>query len=82
MSWRWVPPSALSGFVVLLIALFGVSYGVGSAVGPVAPNMRSVTGTGGGTGNGTGTSTGTGTGTGTGQEERGGMDDMHSGGGR
>ncbi|MCL7381259.1 hypothetical protein [Streptomyces sp. 35G-GA-8] len=38
---RCVPPPALTGFLVLLMVLFGVSYAVGSAVGPVAPGMHS-----------------------------------------
>ncbi|MFJ1830938.1 hypothetical protein [Streptomyces sp. NPDC088178] len=38
---RYVPPPALTGFLVLLVAMFAVSYEVGSAVGPVAPGMRS-----------------------------------------
>src|ERR1700732_544377 len=61
---RWVPPPALTGFLVLLMAMFCLSYGIGSAVGPVAPGMRSGSGSGGGAG--------------TGQRDGGGMDDMHS----
>ncbi|MFD3482007.1 hypothetical protein [Streptomyces sp. NPDC058665] len=38
---RCVPPPALTGFLVLLTVVFGVSYWVGSAVGPVAPGMHS-----------------------------------------
>ncbi|MGW1106456.1 hypothetical protein [Streptomyces sp. NPDC002540] len=38
---RYVPPPALTGFLVLLVAMFAVSYEVGSAVGPVAPGMHS-----------------------------------------
>ncbi|WP_326611214.1 hypothetical protein OG949_17860 [Streptomyces scopuliridis] len=38
---RCVPPPALTGFLVLLVVVFGVSYAVGSAVGPVAPGMHS-----------------------------------------
>ena len=39
---RCVPPPALTGFLVLLLlVVFGVSYAVGSAVGPVAPGMHS-----------------------------------------
>jgi hypothetical protein len=38
---RWAPPPAPAGFVLLLLALFAVSYGVGSAAGPVAPGMHS-----------------------------------------
>ncbi|RSS58283.1 hypothetical protein, partial [Streptomyces sp. WAC06614] len=40
-TWRdWTPPPALAGFVILLAALFALSYGVGSAAGPVAPGMH------------------------------------------
>ncbi|MEV7426416.1 MULTISPECIES: hypothetical protein [unclassified Streptomyces] len=65
---RWVPPPALTGFLVLLVAVFGLSYGIGSSVGPVAPGMHpgSVSGTD----------------PGTERQGGGGMDDMHSGGGR
>ncbi|MEV7085506.1 hypothetical protein AB0O07_06310 [Streptomyces sp. NPDC093085] len=66
--WRWVPPPALTGFLVLLVAVFGVAYGVGSAVGPVAPGMRP------GAVYDDGTPTE--------RQDGGGMDDMHSGGGR
>ncbi|MFD3921218.1 hypothetical protein [Streptomyces sp. NPDC058595] len=38
---RCVPPPAPTAFLVLLVVVFGVSYAVGSAVGPVAPGMRS-----------------------------------------
>ncbi|MFE2143597.1 hypothetical protein ACFXA3_17980 [Streptomyces sp. NPDC059456] len=38
---RWVPPPALTGFLLLLLAVFGLSYGVGAAAGPVAPGMHS-----------------------------------------
>uniref|UniRef100_A0AAU2JHI1 Uncharacterized protein n=1 Tax=Streptomyces sp. NBC_00049 TaxID=2903617 RepID=A0AAU2JHI1_9ACTN len=38
--WRWAPPPALAGFVVLLAAMFTLAYGVGAAAGPVAPGMR------------------------------------------
>ncbi|THA86605.1 hypothetical protein [Streptomyces sp. A0592] len=41
---RWGPPPALTGFVVLLLAVFALAYGVGSAAGPVAPGMRSTVG--------------------------------------
>ncbi|WP_405452387.1 hypothetical protein [Streptomyces erythrochromogenes] len=41
---RWGPPPALTGFVVLLLAMFALAYGVGSAAGPVAPGMRSTVG--------------------------------------
>ncbi|EME97414.1 hypothetical protein J7W19_04495 [Streptomyces mobaraensis NBRC 13819 = DSM 40847] len=34
------PYSLLSGFVLLLAALFGVAYAVGSAAGPVSPGMH------------------------------------------
>ena len=37
---RWSPPAALTGFVLLLLAVFALSYGVGAAAGPVAPGMR------------------------------------------
>ncbi|MCX4824172.1 hypothetical protein OG883_30805 [Streptomyces sp. NBC_01142] len=36
-----VPP-ALVGFVLLVLALTAVSYGVGRAVGPVAPGLHRV----------------------------------------
>ncbi|MET9607887.1 hypothetical protein ABZZ17_22920 [Streptomyces sp. NPDC006512] len=39
-SRRWAPPPALTGFVLLLAAVFALSYGVGAAAGPVAPGMR------------------------------------------
>ncbi|GHC43153.1 hypothetical protein ABZ419_05840 [Streptomyces cinnamoneus] len=54
------PYTTLAGFVLLLAAVFGVSYLAGSAAGPVAPGMhRSDGGTppgpgGGGTGGNTG----------------------------
>ncbi|MCX5107789.1 hypothetical protein OOK13_04510 [Streptomyces sp. NBC_00378] len=38
---RWVPPPGLIGFLVLLVAMFAVSYRIGGAVGPVAPGMHS-----------------------------------------
>lgn len=70
-AWRsWAPPPALAGFVVLLAAMFGLSYGVGSAAGPVAPGMHS-TGTGAGSGSGSPSDGG-----------MGGMGGMHSGSGR
>lgn len=47
---RWAPPPALTGFLALLVVMFAVSYGVGSAAGPVAPGMRSTGDGGGGTG--------------------------------
>ncbi|WP_326766455.1 hypothetical protein OG978_19510 [Streptomyces sp. NBC_01591] len=37
-----VPYAPLGGFLLLLVALFAVSYGVGHLVGPVAPDMRGV----------------------------------------
>ncbi|MEV6757032.1 hypothetical protein [Streptomyces sp. NPDC051214] len=37
---RWLPPPALFGFLLLLAVMFGVSYAVGHAVGPVAPGMH------------------------------------------
>ncbi|WP_327417774.1 hypothetical protein [Streptomyces sp. NBC_01233] len=50
---RWAPPPALAGFVVLLAAVFALSYGVGSAAGPVAPGLHR-TGTDAGSGGGMG----------------------------
>ncbi|MFC9625422.1 hypothetical protein ACFTXM_37485 [Streptomyces sp. NPDC056930] len=44
-----MPPPGLIGFLVLLVAMFAVSYKIGDVVGPVAPGMHS-TGTGGGGG--------------------------------
>ncbi|MFF4104433.1 hypothetical protein [Streptomyces sp. NPDC001903] len=38
---RWAPPPALAAFVVLLLAMFALAYGVGAAAGPVAPGMHS-----------------------------------------
>ncbi|MFE1413307.1 hypothetical protein ACFW6F_21225 [Streptomyces sp. NPDC058746] len=38
---RWVPPPALTGFVVLLGLVFCLSYATGAAVGLVAPGMHS-----------------------------------------
>ncbi|MFB7209481.1 hypothetical protein [Streptomyces sp. NPDC056255] len=38
-----VPYALLGGFLLLLAALFAVSYGVGQLAGPVAPDMRGVT---------------------------------------
>ncbi|MFF2007525.1 hypothetical protein ACFVWY_00425 [Streptomyces sp. NPDC058195] len=35
-----VPYAALAGFLLLLAALFAVSYGAGSLAGPVAPGLR------------------------------------------
>ncbi|MEU6017923.1 hypothetical protein ABZ826_28950 [Streptomyces sp. NPDC047515] len=37
-----VPYAPLGGFLLLLVALFAVSYGVGHLAGPVAPDMRGV----------------------------------------
>ncbi|MFF9113615.1 hypothetical protein [Streptomyces sp. NPDC014805] len=34
------PPPALFGFLLLLVAVFAVSYAVGAAVGPVAPGLH------------------------------------------
>ncbi|AXE75907.1 hypothetical protein C5746_01710 [Streptomyces atratus] len=63
---RWVPAPGLIGFLVLLLAMFAVSYEIGTVVGPVAPGMHS-------------TNTG-GSGGGQTDPHGGGMDDMHSGG--
>ncbi|MFE7614254.1 hypothetical protein [Streptomyces sp. NPDC057496] len=35
-----VPYAPLGGFLLLLVALFAVSYGVGRLAGPVAPDLR------------------------------------------
>ncbi|MEV7445561.1 hypothetical protein AB0O22_31250 [Streptomyces sp. NPDC091204] len=67
---RGAPPPALAGFVVLLAALFALSYGVGSAAGPVAPGLHR-------TGTGTGSTGGSHGGGGTG-----GMSGTHPGSGR
>ncbi|MEU6291494.1 hypothetical protein ACFVHR_05605 [Streptomyces sp. NPDC127168] len=61
----YLPPPALWGFLVLLVLVFAVSYGVGRSVGPVAPGMHGPATTGGGTGTG----------------DEGGTDDMDMGGG-
>ncbi|GHF50950.1 hypothetical protein [Streptomyces morookaense] len=45
------PYATLIGFALLLTALFGVAYAVGSMAGPVSPGMHR---TGGGTGSGSG----------------------------
>ncbi|MFJ1711843.1 MULTISPECIES: hypothetical protein [unclassified Streptomyces] len=37
------PYALLGGFLLLLAALFAVSYGAGRLAGPVAPDMRGVT---------------------------------------
>ncbi|MEU6589776.1 hypothetical protein ABZ923_11210 [Streptomyces sp. NPDC046881] len=58
---RPVPPPALCGFLLLLALVFGGSYAVGAAAGPVAPGMHG---------------TGTGRGGGAGDGGAGGMDDM------
>ncbi|MFF9241035.1 hypothetical protein ACF1AL_19625 [Streptomyces sp. NPDC014801] len=34
------PPPALFGFLLLLVAVFAVSYAVGAAVGPVSPGLH------------------------------------------
>lgn len=39
---RWLPAPSVAGFVVLLAALFALSYAAGSFAGPVAPGMRPV----------------------------------------
>ncbi|MEU3752759.1 hypothetical protein AB0H17_08305 [Streptomyces olivoreticuli] len=57
------PYGSLTGFVLLLAALFGVAYAVGSAAGPAAPGIHR---TGGGSGGGSGSGGG------------GGMDGMHN----
>ncbi|MBF6050069.1 hypothetical protein GO001_33685 [Streptomyces sp. NRRL B-1677] len=68
------PYGTLAGFVLLLAALFGVSYAVGTAAGPAAPGIHR---TGGGSDSGSGHGSGGGTG------GTGGMDGMHGmGGGR
>ncbi|MEU2872532.1 hypothetical protein ABZ769_25500 [Streptomyces olivoreticuli] len=59
------PYGSLTGFVLLLAALFGVAYAVGSAAGPAAPGIHR---TGGGSGGGSGSGGGGG---------MGGMDGMH-----
>ncbi|QEV49181.1 hypothetical protein CP980_32565 [Streptomyces vinaceus] len=38
---RWAPPPAWAGFVLLLLAMFALAYGVGAAAGPIAPGMHS-----------------------------------------
>lgn len=35
-----LPPPRFFGFLLLLAVVFAVAYAVGSAVGPVAPDMR------------------------------------------
>ncbi|MFH8985386.1 hypothetical protein [Streptomyces varsoviensis] len=34
------PYALLAGFALLLAAMFGIAYAVGSAIGPVAPGMH------------------------------------------
>ncbi|MFC9325628.1 hypothetical protein [Kitasatospora sp. NPDC057015] len=34
------PHLALTGFVLLLVAVFGVAFALGGALGPVAPGLR------------------------------------------
>ncbi|MET9413801.1 hypothetical protein ABZY03_06355 [Streptomyces klenkii] len=68
------PYGTLAGFVLLLAALFGVSYAVGTAAGPAAPGIHR---TGGGSGSGSGHGSGGGSG---GMDGMGGMHGM--GGGR
>ncbi|WKX73516.1 hypothetical protein [Streptomyces sp. XD-27] len=46
------PTVVLTGFLLLLAAMFGVAYAVGSAVGPVAPGMHEKGGSGGSGGSG------------------------------
>ncbi|GGT31869.1 hypothetical protein [Streptomyces chromofuscus] len=49
--WNPLPPPALGAFLLLLAAVFVVSYGVGSTVGPIGPGMhRTDAGTDAGTG--------------------------------
>ncbi|WSV08701.1 hypothetical protein OG372_36955 [Streptomyces sp. NBC_01020] len=68
---RWLPPPALFGFVLLLAAMFGLSYAVGQAVGPVAPGMHGTSSGGGSGGHGGGPDSG----------DMGGMDMGHGSGG-
>lgn len=42
-----LPPPALCGFLLLLVAVFSVSYAVGAAAGPVAPGIHGTGGSGG-----------------------------------
>ncbi|WUU18363.1 hypothetical protein OG866_02410 [Streptomyces sp. NBC_00663] len=46
MAWRFAPPPALCGFLLLLALMFTVSYAVGAAAGPVAPGMHGTATTG------------------------------------
>ncbi|MFE2155369.1 hypothetical protein ACFXAO_35675 [Streptomyces lavendulae] len=70
---RWVPPPALAGFLALLVAVFCLAYGVGSAAGPVAPGMHS---------GGAGPAPAGGPGGGPGPHGHGGTPDTRPGGGR
>lgn len=49
----FLPPPALCGFLLLIVLVFGASYAVGTAAGPVAPGIHGTGGSGGG-GGGTG----------------------------
>ncbi|MEX2984884.1 hypothetical protein [Streptomyces sp. C36] len=49
------PYATLAGFVLLLSAVFGVSYAAGSAAGPVSPGMHRTGGGDSGSGSGSGT---------------------------
>lgn len=71
---RCVPPPVLTGFLTLLVVTFCLSYGVGSAAGPVAPGMHSSR-------SDTTTTTG-GDGGSSGRHGHGGAGGTHSGGGR
>jgi hypothetical protein len=64
------PASALCGFLLLLALVFGASYAVGSAVGPVWPGMHGNGSAGSGSGGG---SSGGGGGSGGGMEDMPGM---------
>ncbi|MFI5663683.1 hypothetical protein [Streptomyces sp. NPDC051684] len=55
---RGSPAPALLGFILLLVAMFGVSYAVGHAVGPVAPGMHGSSSGGGGGGHDSGPGSG------------------------
>ncbi|MFI9204291.1 hypothetical protein [Streptomyces sp. NPDC053048] len=55
------PYATLIGFVLVLAAVFGVSYAAGSAAGPVSPGMHR---TGGGGQSGPGSDSGSGSGSG------------------
>lgn len=41
---RWLPAPSVAGFVLLLAAVFTLSYAVGTFAGPVAPGMRPIHG--------------------------------------